>query len=49
MITVMSGRNRDPVSQTGHLRACKRFAAWLGPSPETATPDDVMYPQQQPI
>ncbi len=43
MIADMSGRNLGPASQTSHLRACKRFAAWLGRSPETATPDDVKY------
>ena len=41
MIADMSGRNLGPASQTSHLRACKRFAAWLGRSPETAAPDDV--------
>ena len=41
MIADMSARNLGPASQTGHLRACKRFAAWLGRSPETATPDEV--------
>ncbi|WP_291730711.1 phage integrase N-terminal SAM-like domain-containing protein [Leisingera sp. F5] len=41
MITDMSARNLGPASQTSHLRACKRFAAWLGRSPETAAPDDV--------
>ena len=46
MIADMSGRNLGPASQTSHLRACKRFAAWLGRSPETATPDDVKYFQQ---
>jgi len=46
MIADMSGRNPGPASQTSHLRACKRFAAWLGRSPETATPDDVKYFQQ---
>ena len=46
MIADMSGRNLDPASQTSHLRACKRFAAWLGRSPETAMPDDVKYFQQ---
>ena len=40
MIADMSGRNLGPASQSSHLRACKRFAAWLGRSPETATPDD---------
>ena len=46
MIADMSGRNLGPASQTSHLRACKRFAAWLDRSPETATPDDVKYFQQ---
>ena len=46
MISDMSARNLGPASQTSHLRACKRFAAFLGRSPETATPDDVKYFQQ---
>jgi hypothetical protein len=46
MIADMSGRNLGPASQSSHLRACKRFAAWLGRSPETATPDNVKYFQQ---
>jgi integrase/recombinase XerD len=46
MIVDMSGRNLGPASQSSHLRACKRFAAWLGRSPETAKPDDVKYFQQ---
>lgn len=46
MIADMTGRNLGPASQNSHLRACKRFAAWLGRSPETATPDDVKYFQQ---
>lgn len=41
MIADMSARNLGPASQTSHLRACKRFAAWLGRSPETAAPDDL--------
>ena len=41
MISDMTGRNLGPAPQSSHLRACKRFAAWLGRSPETATPDDV--------
>lgn len=41
MIADMSERNLGPASQTSHLRACKRFAAWLGRSPEAATPDEV--------
>ena len=46
MISDMTARTLGPASQTNHLRACKRFAAWLGRSPETATPDDVKYFQQ---
>ena len=46
MIADMSGRNLSPASQSSHLRACTRFAAWLGRLPETATPDDVKYFQQ---
>lgn len=46
MIADMSARNLGPASQTSHLRACKRFAAWLGRSPETATPDEVKHFQQ---
>ena len=46
MIADMTGRNLGPASQTSHLRACKRFAAWLKRSPDTATPDDVKYFQQ---
>lgn len=41
MIDDMKSRNLGPASQKFHVRACKRFAAWLGRSPETATPDDV--------
>ena len=41
MIDDMKSRDLGPASQTFHVRACKRFAAWLGRSPETAMPDDV--------
>ena len=43
MIADMSARTLGPASQTSHLRACKRFAAWLGRSPDTATADDVKH------
>ncbi len=46
MISDMISRNLGPASQTSHLRACKRFAAWLGRSPEAAEPDDVKGFQQ---
>jgi integrase/recombinase XerD len=41
MIADMTARNLGPASQSNHLRARKRFAARLGRTPETATPDDV--------
>ncbi len=43
MISDMAARTPGPASQTSHLRACKRFAAWLGRSPDTATADDVKH------
>ena len=43
MIADMSARTLGPASQTSHLRACKRFAAWLGRSPDTATADNVKH------
>lgn len=46
MIADMSARGLGRASQTSHLRACTRFAAWLGRSPETATPDEVRDFQQ---
>ena len=46
MIADMSARNLGPASQSSHLRACRRFAAWLRRTPETATPNDVKYFQQ---
>jgi len=41
MIADMNARKLGRHTQSGHILACKRFAAWLGRSPETATPDDV--------
>ncbi|MEM1385439.1 MAG: tyrosine-type recombinase/integrase [Pseudomonadota bacterium] len=37
----MTSRSFGPVSQRFHIRFCRRFAAWLQRSPDTATPDDV--------
>ena len=37
----MIARRLMPGTQVGHIRACKRFAAWLKRSPETATADDL--------
>ena len=41
MLEDMASRKRSKGTQTGHVRACKRFAAWLKRSPDTATPDEV--------
>ena len=41
MIDDMSARKLAEGTQKGHLRGCKRFAAFLKRSPETATADDV--------
>jgi len=37
----MAARKRGPASLKQNVRAYKRFAAWLGRSPETATAEDV--------
>ena len=41
MLEDMVSRKLVQGTQTGHVRACKRFAAWLKRSPETATVDEV--------
>ena len=41
MIDDMVARKLTPGTQRGHVFACKQLAAYLGRSPETATPDDV--------
>lgn len=41
MIDDMAARKLGPASQRSHIASCKRFAAWLGRSPDTATADDV--------
>jgi len=41
LIEDLSARNRGPASQKQHIRSYKKFGAWLGRSPDTATPDDV--------
>ncbi len=46
MIDDMTARELGPASQRAHLRACEKFAGWLGRSPDTATPDDVKQFQQ---
>src|SRR5215510_7446413 len=37
----MNARKLGPHSQRSHISSCKRFAAFLKRSPDTATPDDV--------
>jgi integrase/recombinase XerD len=41
MIEDMSARKLNPLTQKGHIRACKRFAAFLKRSPDTATAEDI--------
>ena len=41
MIEDMSARQLTPPAQKGHIRACKRFAAFLKRSPDTATAEDI--------
>jgi integrase/recombinase XerD len=41
MIEDMAARKLNPNTQRGHISSCKRFAAWLKRSPDTATPDEV--------
>jgi len=41
MIEDMVARKLNPHTQRSHIQSCKRFAAWLNRSPDTATPDEV--------
>src|SRR5499433_292303 len=41
MIEDMAARKLNPHTQRSHIHSCKRFAAWLKHSPDTATPDEV--------
>ena len=41
MIEDMAARKLDPHTQRSHISSCKRFAAWLERSPDTATADEV--------
>src|SRR6266581_6643934 len=41
MIEDMAARKLNPNTQRSHIYSCKRFAAWLKRSPDTATPDEV--------
>ena len=41
MIEDMAARKLDPHTQQSHISSCKRFAAWLKRSPDTATAEEV--------
>ena len=41
MIEDMAARTLNPHTRRSHIQSCKRFAAWLKRSPDTATPDEV--------
>ena len=41
MIEDMAARKLDPHTQRSHISSCKRFAAWLKRSPDTATAEDL--------
>lgn len=41
MIADMAARNLNPHTQRSHIHSCKRFAAFLGRSPDTASADEV--------
>src|SRR5947209_5872377 len=41
MIEDMNARKLCAGTQRSHIRSCKRFAAFLKRSPDTATPDDI--------
>ena len=43
MIEDMAARKLNPHTQRSHIHSCKRFAAWLKRSPDTATPDEVRH------
>jgi site-specific recombinase XerD len=41
MLEDMAARKLNPHTQRSHIYSCKRFAAWLKRSPDTATADEV--------
>ena len=49
MIEDMAARKLNPHTQRGHVYSCKRFAAWLKRSPDTATAEEVRQFQLQRI
>src|SRR5882672_10445894 len=47
MIEDMSARKLNPHTQRSHIGSCKRFAAYLKRSPDTATADEIRLFQLQ--
>ena len=47
MIEDMNGRNLGTATQRSHIASCKRFAAYLKRSPDTATADEVRLFQRE--
>ena len=43
MIEDMNARKLSAGTQRGHIRSCKRFAAFLHRSPDTATTEDIRH------
>ena len=41
MLEDMRARQLSTATQTGHIRSCRRFAAFLRRSPDTATAEDI--------
>jgi len=41
MIEDMNARKLNPHTQRSHINSCKRFAAYLKRSPDTATADEI--------
>ena len=44
MIEDMSARKLNPHTQRSYISSCKRFAAYLRRSPDTATADEIQGP-----
>src|ERR1700690_105843 len=47
MIEDMNGRNLGPATQRSHIASCKRFAAYLKRSPDTAAADEARLFQRE--
>jgi hypothetical protein len=49
MIEDMSARKLNPHTQRSHINSCKRFAAYLKRSPDTAIADEIRLFQLHPL